>query len=296
MLMFKRMLILTAALAAFAAGWLGRGLVRDRAELDGRAPALASVVPVGVYARSGVEAGPAPVPAARDPFARHDSVGVLLARHFNKPARVQAVDDYLLYLPPGVERGDRRWPVILYLHGRSLRGDDLSMLRRYGLPRYLADGREMPFIVVAPQLPGGQSWTDVDRLAELLEDVLGHYPADRDRVYVTGYSMGGGGTWRMALAYPQLFAAAAPMAANTPEPSSEWTRALAHLPMRVFHGTADEAVPFAPARTMVEALRGAGLDVELQAFQGAGHGDLTTIYGQPGLYDWFLAHRRSAQD
>jgi predicted esterase len=307
----KTLLILAAALAAFAAGWLGRGLVPDRAEPVGRAPALASVVPVGVYARSGAAPEPAPHatadPSPREPFApfgeappaaggRPDSVGVLLARHFDKTAPRPTVSDYYLYLPPGIEEERRSWPVILYLHGRSLRGSDLTMLRRYGLPRYLADGRALPFIVVAPQLPDGQSWTDVERLAEILEKVLDRYPADRDRVYVTGYSMGGGGAWRMALAYPQLFAAAAPMAANWPEPSSEWTRALAHLPMRVFHGTADEAVPFAPARTMVDALRGAGLDVELQAVQGAGHGDLTTIYGQPGLYDWFLAHRRSAQD
>lgn len=231
-------------------------------------------------------------PMAPLELAQGDTVGVLLERSHGRPARTLTVDDYLLYLPPGIEDRGRQWPVVLYLHGRSLRGDDLSLLTRYGLPRYLAEGRALPFIVVAPQLPDGQSWTDVDRLAEILEEVLGRYATDRDRVYLTGYSMGGGGVWRMALAHATLFAAAAPVAALTPEPSAAWARAVADLPMRVIHGTADEAAPFGGAEAMVSALRAAGADVELQRFEGAGHGDLTHVYGDADLYDWFLAHRR----
>ena len=231
---------------------------------------------------------------AKPPFP--DSVGRLLERRFDWRSSPATVNDYLLYLPSEIDSDDdKRWPVILYLHGRSLRGHDLSMLRRYGLPRYLAEGRDLPFIVVAPQLPDGQSWTDVDRLAALLEEVLTQYSADRDRVYLTGYSMGGGGVWRMAQAYPDMFAAAAPLAALTPAPSDAWVRALTRLPLRVYHGTADEAAPFSGAEAMVTALRQGGVDAELRPYEGADHGDLTRIYADPTLYEWFLAHRRDSR-
>ncbi|HUP20428.1 MAG TPA: alpha/beta fold hydrolase [Gemmatimonadota bacterium] len=219
-----------------------------------------------------------------------DSIGVLMERRLS--ARSGSIEDYLLWLPPGLERGGRAWPVILYLHGRSLRGDDPSMLLRYGLPRYLAEGRSIPFIVVAPQLHTPGSWTDVDRLAAILDQVEARYSVDRDRVYLTGYSMGGGGVWRMALEHADRFAAAVPMAAHTPEPTAVWARAVAELPIRVIHGAEDESAPPAAARTMVEFLRRTGADAELRMVEGADHGDLTTVYRDPSLYDWMLEHRR----
>ena len=219
-----------------------------------------------------------------------DTTGVLLPRDFDPSGDPALVHQYYLYLPRGIADG-RRWPLILYLHGRSLRGADLSLLTRYGLPDRLEDDDEFPFIVVAPQLPDGQSWTDTDRLAELVRDVSARYPVDRERVYLIGYSMGGGGVWRVAIDHPELFAAAAPAAAWTPEPSAEIARALRGLPLRVYHGTEDEAAPFERADAMVKALEGAGVDVTFTVVPGADHGDLTDIYKEDDLYDWLLAHR-----
>lgn len=281
--MRKQILTLVAASVAFGAAWLGRDLAPRPGEtvphvpLIHRVPALASVAPLEVRK------------LATKSEQAADSSGVLLTRRYGPTTT--GVRDYYLYLPDGIERGGR-WPVILYLHGRSLRGSDLTMLTRYGLPRYLAEGRDLPFIVVAPQLPDGQSWTDTERLASLVEDILARYPADRDRVYLTGYSMGGGGVWRMALAHADLFAAAAPMAALTPAPSDAWSEAFEDLPVRIYHGTADEAAPFAGAAAMAASLRGDGVQVELETYEGARHGDLTRVYGERDLYDWFLEHRR----
>jgi predicted peptidase len=280
--MLRMLLVFVATAATIAAVCRTREPGRSLpASVEGIAPKYVQSPPLEVAADEGLS----------------DTLGVMLVRRFEKPATSSAVvDDYLLYLPQGLERSDRRWPVILYLHGRSLRGDDLSRLFRYGLPRYLVEGRmTLPFIVVAPQLPDGQSWTDVDRLAEILEDVLARYPADRDRVYLTGYSMGGGGVWRMLLEHARLFAAAAPMAALTPAPSEAWTRAVVRLPMRVFHGTADEAAPFPATETMVDHLDRAGAPIELVRYPGARHGDLTRVYAEAALYDWFLAHRRGGR-
>ncbi len=295
--MRRQILTLLVACAAFGATWLGRDVASGFGE-PGGASRLISFGPVEAWPDKSERAEkpdskPADERALPDLGVPSDSVGRLVPRHYGKPATAAAIADYYLYLPPGFEQGGRRkWPVILYLHGRSLRGSDLSLLTRYGLPRYLADGRDLPFIVVAPQLPDGQSWTDTERMAALLEDVLARYPADLDRVYLTGYSMGGGGVWRLAKAHPEMFAAAAPMAALTPAPSPEWDRAFAHLPVRIYHGTADESAPFAGAAEMAASLRRAGVTVELESVEGARHGDLTRVYGEQDLYDWFLAHRR----
>ncbi len=226
-----------------------------------------------------------------DPRALPDTIGVMLERSL-PAATSSSIEDYLLWLPPGMERGDRRWPVILYLHGRSLRGDNPSLLLRYGLPRELAEGNAIPFIVVAPQLHLPGTWSDVDRLDAILDEIEARYPVDRSRVYLTGYSMGGGGVWRVAYRHADRFAAAVPMAAHTPAPSEDWSRALMRLPILVFHGSADDLAPLPAAQTMVEALRRVGADVELRLIQGADHGDLTRLYRDPELYAWMLEHRR----
>ncbi|MDX1660312.1 MAG: dienelactone hydrolase family protein [Gemmatimonadota bacterium] len=250
--------------------------------------------------RDSIDADEPPVPPGLDPDtlmggierrgSLPDSIGVLLERTL--PGAEESIEEYLLWLPPGLERADREWPLLLYLHGRSLRGEDTARLLRYGLPRYLGEGRSIPFIVVAPQLrpPGG--WTDVDRLAALLDEIEARYPVDEDRIYVTGYSMGGGGTWRMAFAHADRLAAAAPFAATTPRPTPERVRAVSGLPLLVYHGTADEVAPVGRVLDMVEALREAGADVELELVEGADHGDLTTVFGEPALYAWLLGHRR----
>ena len=221
-----------------------------------------------------------------------DTTGTLLPRDFpdEDPALAWR---YYLYLPPGIDAAED-WPLILYLHGRSLRGSNLSILTRYGLPARLQSDSHFPFIVVAPQLPGGQSWTDTDRLARLVEEIAARYPVDRSRVYVIGYSLGAGGVWRTAIDHAGLFAAAAPTAAWTPDPSEAVARALRDLPIRIDHGTADEAAPFARAEVMAEALERAGVEVTFEVYPGADHGALTRIYREDDLYAWLLSHRRAA--
>jgi pimeloyl-ACP methyl ester carboxylesterase len=219
-----------------------------------------------------------------------DTTGVLLPRDF--PASDSAlVSRYYLYLPPGIE-SDREWPLILYLHGRSLRGSNLSILTRYGLPARLQNDPDFPFVVVAPQLPGGQSWTDTGRLARLVEEIADRYPIDRTRIYLIGYSMGAGGVWRTAIDHADLFAAAAPTAAWTPDASEDITRAVQDLPIRIDHGTADEAAPFERAEAMAEALERAGVEVTFEVYPGTDHGELTRIYKEDDLYAWLLSHRR----
>lgn len=201
---------------------------------------------------------------------------------------------YLLFLPRGYgEDPRRRWPLILFLHGAGERGGDLTLVKRTGLPRLLDERPgDFPFIVVSPQCPEGQVW-DVDTLSALLDEVCAAHAVDEDRVYVTGLSMGGMGTFALALATPHRFAAAAPVCG--------WGNPLvvrpehARLPFWVFHGELDDKVPVAMSAQMVAALQAVGAEVRFTVYPGVAHDAWTPTYADPELYQWFLQHRRGGE-
>lgn len=222
-----------------------------------------------------------------------DSVGVLLERHHDRRVPGIDVEDYFLYLPPGMERGEEEWPLVLWLHGRSLRGRDLSLLKRYGPPALIARGRQLPFVVVAPQLPPDGSWYDLAPVADLLDDVLARYPIDPERVYLLGFSMGGGGAYRMAFDYGDRFAAMIAIAGHTPEATPEHVLAVRRFPFLAIHGDRDFRVPLAPARRMAEALERDGApEFEFRLVPGMDHSRLERLTRDDGLYAWLLGHRR----
>ena len=194
---------------------------------------------------------------------------------------------YLLYLPENYESQDR-WPLILFLHGAGERGDDIEKVKIHGPPKLIAQGKHFPFIVVSPQCPNGQ-WWDIEVLGALLDRIERDYKVDRDRIYVTGLSMGGFGTWALACAQPDRFAAIAPICGGG-EP--KLATQIAHVPAWVFHGDADNVVSVSRSKEMVEALKTAGGDVKLTVYPEVGHDSWTRTYDDPALYDWFLSHRR----
>lgn len=162
---------------------------------------------------------------------------------------------YLLSLPKGY--GDdpgRRWPVILFLPGSGERGADLSNVKAYGPAKLASEGTDLPFIVIAPQAPERTTW-DQDALDALLSEVAAHQAVDEERIYLTGASMGGSGTWRLAAAHPERFAAIAPIC-GTGNPAM--ASALAHILAWVFHGAKDDQVPLQASQEMVTALEQVG--------------------------------------
>ncbi|MCX7819338.1 MAG: prolyl oligopeptidase family serine peptidase [Kiritimatiellae bacterium] len=202
---------------------------------------------------------------------------------------------YWLACPPGYEReGPQRWPLLLFLHGAGERGDDLERVKQHGPPKLIAAGRVLPFIVVAPQCPADDWWDSARQilaLRTLLDDVIAAHRVDRDRVYVTGLSMGGFGTWRLAAEFPELFAAIAPICGGGP-----WYRAgaLRQVPAWVFHGADDPVVPLRESEVMVEALRRVGAQPRFTVYPNTGHDAWTAAYEGPELYEWLLQHRRGA--
>lgn len=196
--------------------------------------------------------------------------------------------DYLVYLPPNYDRSAGPWPLIVALHGSGSTGHDLALVRSEGLPRYVEEQGGIPFLVIAPQSPRG--WKIV-ALDALLDEVLARYRVDTGRVYLTGLSMGGHGTWAWAAARPNRFAAIAPIC-GWGDPARAGR--LREVPVWAFHGAADAVVPPDRSRAMVEALRAAGGDAILTIYPGVGHDAWTAAYADPRLYAWLRGHRRPA--
>lgn len=198
---------------------------------------------------------------------------------------------YLLYLPDGYP-GDRRWPLVLFLHGAGERGTDLSLVMRHGPPRRVADGASFPFILASPQCPPGRWWS-VDHLDALVNHLTAQLAVDTDRISVTGLSMGGFGTWALATEFPGRFAAIAPVCGGgIPERAA----LLRDLPVWAFHGDSDPVIPVRRSVEMVEAIRKAGGNPRLTIYPGVGHDSYTETYASDELYEWLLSHRRRTGD
>ncbi len=201
---------------------------------------------------------------------------------------------YLLYLPKGYsEKKDQKWPLMLFLHGAGERGNDINLVKKHGPPKLIDQGKEFPFIVVSPQCPLNSWWPEqVDALTALLDEVQAKYAVDPDRVYLTGLSMGGFGTWTLASRYPERFAALAPICGGG---DRYLASRLKNVPVWAFHGAKDPVVPVQASKDMVEALKKAGGNVQLTLYPEAQHDSWTETYNNPKLYEWFLSHRRGQE-
>lgn len=204
----------------------------------------------------------------------------------------------LLYLPEKYQAvGRRRWPLLCFLHGAGERGTDLALVAKHGPPKLAAQKKEFPFILVSPQCPPGQIWDDAALLA-LLDHVRDRFRVDTHRVYLTGLSMGGYGTWSLGLKRPERFAAIAPVCgggtyADILLANPDQRRAMRSLGVWAFHGARDTVVPASESKVMVAALKKAGCrDVALTLYPHSGHDVHTETYANPKLYEWFLSHRR----
>jgi predicted peptidase len=204
------------------------------------------------------------------------------------PRRVQL--SYLLFLPANyATKQQTQWPLILYLHGGSLRGGDVERLRTLGLPHKLESDPDFPFVVVSPQCPAGEIWTDVDAVDGLLTRVMRDYRIDPDRVYVTGHSMGGRGALYFAYRLPSRFAAV--LALSPLSPITAWADKLARIPLWLFHGTADTLAPVADTKELVQAIETAGGHPRFDILPARDH-FILEVYERRDIYQWLLQQKR----
>ncbi len=200
--------------------------------------------------------------------------------------------NYLLYLPKDYSRTTKNYPLILFLHGAGERGNDLELVKIHGIPKIVEQRQDFPFITISPQCPLDRWWVDpwlIEALNALLDQTIADYRVDESRVYLTGLSMGGFGTWALSMMYPEKFAAIAPICGG----GMPWMAfRIKDIPVWAFHGAKDETVPLQKSEEMVEALKKIGGNIKFTIYSEAGHDSWTETYNNPELYKWFLEHRK----
>jgi predicted peptidase len=182
---------------------------------------------------------------------------------------------------------NQTYPLLIFLHGRGEQGDDLDRVQIHG-PFKKAAELDLPLIIVSPQSPLDE-WWDTDALSALVDHLLETLPVDKSRVYLTGLSMGGQGTWNLGIRRPEVFAAIAPICGYSAPSKAETLR---DTPTWIFHGEKDDTIRVHESTKMADALHKIGNDARLTIYPNVGHDSWTETYNNPQLYQWFLSHRK----
>ncbi|MCM8526127.1 MAG: prolyl oligopeptidase family serine peptidase [Lentisphaeraceae bacterium] len=197
--------------------------------------------------------------------------------------------EFFLFTPKNYESAESV-PLIIFLHGSGERGTDINKVAVHGIPKIAPKNENFEFMGVSPQCLRKEKmrWT-VEDLDILLDYVTKTYKVDKKRIYLTGLSMGGYGTWAWAAKRPNVFAAAAPICGGgNPADAKNYGK----MPIWVFHGDKDRAVKIEKSQVMVDAIKKAGGNVKFTIYPGVGHDSWTATYNNPELYKWFLSHKK----
>jgi predicted peptidase len=214
---------------------------------------------------------------------------------------------YRFLEPESIEKG-RKYPLVLFLHGAGERGNDNRKQLVHALPEFVKpqNRKRFPCFVIAPQCPTERRWVEVDwtlqrhdmpeemsvplsRTWELLQQTTDQYPIDTNRIYITGLSMGGYGTWDLIQRKPDYFAAALPVCGGADE---KYAERLVELPIWAFHGDKDTVVPLVRSTRMVEAIEKAGGKPKLTIYPGVGHNSWTATYANTDVLEWLFSQKK----
>lgn len=200
--------------------------------------------------------------------------------------------DYMRYMIslPDSYSDDKKYPLMVALHGAGERGDDVSLVLVHGVAKYVEAGLKLDAIVIAPQCPDGMVWNALTvELKELIDFVASEYSVDADRISLTGLSMGGFGTWEMGISYPDFFCALAPVCGG----GMSWRAGLiGKTPVWAFHGDCDNVVPKENSYMMVDSLKAKGGNVRLTVFHGVSHNSWESAYETTNVIEWLLSQNR----
>lgn len=199
--------------------------------------------------------------------------------------------DYLIAVPEGYDEAGEAVPLLLFLHGAGERGDNLDKVKMHGPPKMVNSGHDFGAIVVSPQCPADTWWTDhIGTLIALLDKIEREYNVDKKRIYLTGLSMGGFGTFALAGKQPKRFAGAVPICGGG---TFQQAKALSKLPMWVFHGDADKVIPVDESKRMVKLINQRdGKNAKLTIYEGVGHNSWDRAYGDEAMWDWLFEQKR----
>ena len=214
---------------------------------------------------------------------------------------------YQIYLPK-IEEG-QKVPIILFLHGAGERGNDNKRQTAHGFHPLVnfSKNNNKPAIIISPQCPKGMQWVNVKwntkahdlpefpstplRLAlELLDIKVNSLPVDKSRIYISGLSMGGYGTWDAISRKPNYFAAALPLCGGA---DTKQAAKLSKMPIWTVHGDKDGAIPVSRSRDMVKALKDAGSNITYTEHPGVGHNVWTKTYADQKILNWLFSQRKN---
>jgi predicted peptidase len=201
---------------------------------------------------------------------------------------------YVLFVPHDY-KGDKEYPLILFLHGAGERGDDGEAQVKQGIGnaiKFKGKDKKFPFIVIFPQCAAKGNWKadgpDARRALAILDHTQKTYKVDGKRVYLTGLSLGGYGTWSLAEAFPDKWAAIVPICGGG---NPQMAYKIKDIPCWCFHGDKDGAVKVEKSREMIKALREVGGSPRYSEFPFVGHNSWDCAYVTEELYPWLLSHK-----
>jgi predicted peptidase len=215
------------------------------------------------------------------------------AKSFESEITIKLGYKYLLTLPEGYEVDKaKEWPLLIFLHGAGERGDNLEVLKKHGPPKLIAAGKKFEAIVVSPQVPNGEFWNP-HGVKALVDQVKKDYHVDAKRVYITGISMGGFGTFDTIAAYPDVFAAAMPICGGAGINVVKFGP-LKELPIWIFHGAKDPVVPVALSEMAANWFKRnkSGENVKLTIYPEAQHDSWTVTYDNEEVWTWLFQQAR----
>ncbi|MEM9000717.1 MAG: PHB depolymerase family esterase [Bacteroidota bacterium] len=198
---------------------------------------------------------------------------------------------YYLYFPPAYEIAPyKKSGLLLFLHGGGESGASLGEIKKNGPPKLLAEGKDFPFMVLAPQNPHKKRWWNVHAVIQLLDTIIARHNVDKTRIYLTGLSRGGSAAWDLAVQYPDKFAALAVVCGMAPVPYAHWLNK--NVPIWVFHGDEDAVISVEESDKMVEKLKEMNYNVRYTRYQGVGHNSWERAYTTEALYEWLAEQQR----
>ena len=195
---------------------------------------------------------------------------------------------YILTCPDNISDGEKL-PLIVFLHGAGERGDNLELLKVYCVPKLFTQNQEYKGIrayTLSPQCPHNTTWIDYkNELVALIDKVVSQNQIDEKKVSLCGISMGGFGTWELALTYPDKFHKIAPLCGG----GMNWRAWAINMPVRVFHGRRDDVVPISQSEAMVNSLRVQGKDVEFIVYDDLSHNCWDRAFEETDLINWLVS-------
>ena len=178
---------------------------------------------------------------------------------------------------------------MVFLHGAGERGEDLELVKKWGPPKLVQAQRDFPFVLISPQCPKGIYW-NTDHVNQLIDQTIKDHRIDTSRIYITGLSMGGYGTWKLLAEHPEKFAAGIPICGGG---DVKTAAALTKTPIWAFHGDQDKVVTVDNTTQLVDAVKKInGDNIKMTIYEGVNHNSWTPTYANPKIYQWLLEHTR----